>query len=1187
MGESNSTEVEQYLVQITESLKSNRCAVLVGAGFSRNADNGSLFAPSFPTWGELADTFYEKLYSSKPEGVHYLNPLTLAEQVEAAFGRPALNQLLMSRIPDAQYSPSILHTKLLSLPWRDVFTTNYDTLLERASQGITSKRFNIINCKEDLVSSSDAPRIVKLHGTFPSHRPFIVTSEDYRRYPREFAPFINTVQQSLLENTLCLIGFSGDDPNFNQWIGWIHDNLGLENSPQIYLFSHEDYPLAQKKLLDRKKVIVVNISSITPEGNPRERYEGLLDHLLDSVRTSQPIWPEVYSIHNMEEQMPFSKAVPILQQIRTAYPGWLVPPNNVRVRASILRGEVENLLHSVVEEQQEEELSLLFEYDWLREKCLRPPFQQEIRFYSLILERNISSSIDNQQMRLSIQISLLRNLRESGDFEAWKLLYEQIESQSAIMSDQQYNRFSYERCLFSMYNFDYRELKTQLHVWNVTEQTPEWVLRKSGLLAECNELLQAQDLLQNSLILVRRQLQSDDQNLFLLSYESALMSLKGHIEQSISMERDFGESWTKPGDTEVERRQIHKKFTTDWHTEDERFQLLLTAPRQVFTSKAEKPSFDFGRRTVSFDSKDNTDALTSYAFLRFREETGHPFRIYNVTNGNKAAIGAAERIAPYSFTWAVVTIARANEAKAAEAILSRSVLYKMKALRANELCQSYLGALRRTMDELHASDWYFPKSFVEFSAEVLPLLLSQLCCKCTLSALDEMLQFILEIYQKDYRLQYKNVDKWVWRLIKACTTAQLSERIPIFLKFPLLSEENRIVHRFPDPITFVGIPSDKPAPVVETIAGTDNIFVHAISSSELQFSAIERLIILSCNGWLTQEQDERLGNLLWQNNLCLPAGYGRTISLMLPHPVTINPREVIRSLLITDLQERASEGKTSISDRDTLLNEFQSGVFRGIFAKEDISDLLPMLEAVQNSLVHHFGKTSFSNADSIARSQMFQLVKTLTRLLLSIEKLPSCSEDEIIERIINKLRENQLTHPCLELLWAKMCDSVIDVKETLYSHMFTGSFYQKLALYDTAILLIEHKEKGIVTKEESKELFTLIAQQILWRNNEHLVSAINVMHEVVRLSPETISIEIENSLLTGLRCLEEESQFNETDNSDTAVPKGELRVASARLAHIMLSYFSTRKKPIPKVLIHWENIYNCPDEFSEIRNAVD
>lgn len=32
---------------------------------------------------------------------------------------------------------------------------------------------------------------MKLHGSFPAHSPFIFTEEDYRTYPRKFAPFVN------------------------------------------------------------------------------------------------------------------------------------------------------------------------------------------------------------------------------------------------------------------------------------------------------------------------------------------------------------------------------------------------------------------------------------------------------------------------------------------------------------------------------------------------------------------------------------------------------------------------------------------------------------------------------------------------------------------------------------------------------------------------------------------------------------------------------------------------------------------------------------------------------------------------------------------------------------------------------------------------------------------------------------
>ena len=249
-----------YLHEIAERLFSGHAAVMVGSGFSRNAKPHVRSCPDFPDWSQLGDLFYEKLHNKKPDtDARYFSVPTLAHEVEASIGRPALNQILRNAIPDRDYEPSTLHVELLNLPWSDVFTTNYDTLLERACSSITSQRYDVVVNQDDLVYS-EKPRIVKLHGSFGSDRPFIVTDEDYRRYPERFAPFVNTVRQALLENTLCLIGFSGNDHNFLQWVGWIHDNLGHQNSPKMYLVGLLRPSDSQKKLLERRNIISVDMS---------------------------------------------------------------------------------------------------------------------------------------------------------------------------------------------------------------------------------------------------------------------------------------------------------------------------------------------------------------------------------------------------------------------------------------------------------------------------------------------------------------------------------------------------------------------------------------------------------------------------------------------------------------------------------------------------------------------------------------------------------------------------------------------------------------------------------------------------------------------------------------------------------------------------------------------------------------
>ena len=159
-------------------------------------------------------------------------------------------------------------------------------------RSIISQRYDLV-LKTDDLSHSNRPRIVKLHGTLPSERPFIITEEDYRRYPNAFAPFVNAVRQSLLENTLCLIGFSGDDPNFLQWVGWIHDNLGHQNSSKMYLVGLLRLSLPQKTLLERRNIIPVDLSLCPGVG--ADHYEAIQRFLryLDSRRTadSRLDWP--------------------------------------------------------------------------------------------------------------------------------------------------------------------------------------------------------------------------------------------------------------------------------------------------------------------------------------------------------------------------------------------------------------------------------------------------------------------------------------------------------------------------------------------------------------------------------------------------------------------------------------------------------------------------------------------------------------------------------------------------------------------------------------------------------------------------------------------------------------------------------------------------------------------------------
>lgn len=200
-------------------------AVMVGAGFSRCAASTGNSQEKMPLWNDFSKELARELDSKSSD------PLRLAEEYSAFFGKQALHDLIKKVINDPAWRPGNLHKDLLELPWSEVLTTNWDTLLERASANVYQPAYSLVSKQEDL-SSARSPRIVKLHGTIDVTKDLIFTQEDYRKYPQNHAAFVNFSRQVFIENELCLLGFSGDDLIF------YNGQVGLEI---IYLAIPEEY----------------------------------------------------------------------------------------------------------------------------------------------------------------------------------------------------------------------------------------------------------------------------------------------------------------------------------------------------------------------------------------------------------------------------------------------------------------------------------------------------------------------------------------------------------------------------------------------------------------------------------------------------------------------------------------------------------------------------------------------------------------------------------------------------------------------------------------------------------------------------------------------------------------------------------------------------------------------------------
>ena len=541
-----------------------QAAVMVGAGLSRNAERSSGAVPVFPLWGDLAAKFYEALYTEKTSpdekkgDFARAHPLRLASEYETVFGRSALDSLILEAIPDSKYAPAPLHKLLLTLPWSDVFTTNYDTLLERARAGIIDRKYDVVLTASDIVGRMK-PRIVKLHGSFPSQRPFIITEEDFRTYPRRFAPFVNIVQQAIMENVFCLIGFSGDDPNFLQWSGWVRDNLG-HSTPPIYLCGLLNLSASQRRFLEERRGIVpIDLTPCFPFGSWPEdvRHAKALEWFLLSLMegASQnplswpiptrraywkaspglpPISPGPRPLPDPGEQRPKGPTVSAqdlisLSQrwdlIRKGYPGWVIAPYQSRRELwSHTEYWIDAILVGAVTLPSPDNLHLLYELNWRLETALVPLFEDWAAKVASIVEMfnpfptllhidsaTIRPDIEQYQQLdwqaigehwVELVCALARQAREDQNddvFGHWMAYLQPLGMVKVAWN----SRWHYEMCLSRLARLDQPGVAEILARWPTTPDLPFWQAKRSSLYAELGELREAERLAEESLVAIR------------------------------------------------------------------------------------------------------------------------------------------------------------------------------------------------------------------------------------------------------------------------------------------------------------------------------------------------------------------------------------------------------------------------------------------------------------------------------------------------------------------------------------------------------------------------------------------------------------------------------------------------------------------------------------------------------------
>lgn len=349
-------------------------SLLIGAGFSKNAH------PDFPNWNQLLSDMIIELYNGRfadsssrviKKGPHkavvnkefrkqkiqeiidevgyleivslFLNKKGIREAVEVyieertPYADLASGQFI---IPHKKTSVKInnddlsLHEKVLEGKWEQIYTTNYDNLLEYVAK-IKSKEWQKITNGYDLSFSDTKKNIIKIHGSLRNNEDrinnkkfefdgcydhcYIITKEDYDNYSTQHEAFAQLMRISLLKGVFCLVGFSGNDPNFLSWIKWVKDILiksqksSSESKTKVYVITIDDKEISKELQLYYANhyisVIPLKSEDIKKElkvtsDNPKELINAFLNYLYESNKKENNLysnyWKEIVSNQSNE-----------------------------------------------------------------------------------------------------------------------------------------------------------------------------------------------------------------------------------------------------------------------------------------------------------------------------------------------------------------------------------------------------------------------------------------------------------------------------------------------------------------------------------------------------------------------------------------------------------------------------------------------------------------------------------------------------------------------------------------------------------------------------------------------------------------------------------------------------------------------------------------------------------------------
>lgn len=1160
-----------YLDEIADKLwmKPSRACVLVGAGFSRNAIKLQESTLTAPTWENLADDMIKKLYGNNGVNTSYTDILNVAEEYEAQYGKGELERFLKNKIPDNSLEPSELHKLFMSLPWSDVFTTNYDTLLERASESVVDRNYERVVCKTDLILSH-SPRIIKLHGSFPSNGPYIFTAEDYRKYPIENAPFVNTVQQALLENTLCLFGFSGDDPNFKKWIGWIKDNMG-DNMPKIYLIGILNLKSSKKCLLESKNIIPVDLGPMCDDQSGNGYYEVLYDVIryLHNKKVNVDDWGNtIYSLDCKD----INKTLSLLQELIDTFPGWKIVPHGKR-------NHIIDLLYSfprnlIPKAKDQEAIHLIYYLNWLYEKAELPIYQEDTNHIQSVIDQ-YDLKIEND-WKIELNLALLRAYREQGDEDKWSKIQSNIERMN-IVSEYQ-SRYYYELCLHDISVFRFDELSTHIRQWGYLPNSALWKAKRASLIAEFFDLNEAKRELESALLSIR-----SSQNLVPIKNDYSNISTESIILFILSRVI-FAQTIVTSEDCEHDRvRYTERMRKLSMYNCDPMDELsYFTNCIHPITSESDMErtsSFDIGRISNSFHlERENKELRMALQYARVIENMAYPMHLPHVsTIEKKSANAMLYNITQLYPNMALGLMLRIGNNDIVKQIYSRKYINSMTQIECDKALERLINLFADVIKSNNATCQF------EAINSVIELM-SRLVTKASFKTKKGVIDLIQAFYSNPMHFRINNMNALACRLMQSFTIVEQQQLVKqVFLEIQFPTNVFAVTYFKCDLVYYLddSVRLKKEDVKASYVTSLNN---QLLGEENERVSAFLRLLKLYNWNLLDAEQQRTFADNLWsrvnENNFPDVLPYYYSFMASLPHPTTVEPILLLHQYINdTPFDEKSTAGVAmthgNIELWQNILGTAQLEQYK--WTRCEINNLVDAIyswwEMHKRKLLKKDDKYMFSIKDEF-KDRWNKIMQIIVEIVRSNWRLVNDIQKQKIYSIKNEVPEYTNRYLLLSIAFAKKDEINWIVKKITNAVASTDEIVVKDAC-DAIVYLIKDRHFVI------PNCITSLTNALRYNKKQGLLYILQTITFLINNSVTMNKNQVED-IIVGMDNLYNVLEITSADTDVEVEDKLSLQVECIRL----VCQCQKNTLTIPDSMQKWIQFAKDPNAFSEMRNAM-